>query len=125
MPFFIRHAGVLLKTWLILLIFRLRLRVGRFVPQLYLKQLVANSDFRKYDDALRMVIDCTPDVADEIEQQLAAASRKGTLRYGLHRQGAAMMTCFAPFPNQADHLNFIDGAAGGYALAARALKGMA
>lgn len=123
-PFSIRHAGVLLKTWLIFLIFRLRLRVGRFVPQLYLKQLVANSDFRKYDDALRMVIDCTPEVADEIEQQLAAASRKGTLRYGLHRQDAAMMTCFAPFPTQADHVHFIDGAAGGYALAARALKGM-
>ena len=33
-----------------------------------------------------------------------------------------MMTCFAPFPAQASHIHFVDGASGGYALAAAALK---
>jgi hypothetical protein len=124
-PFFLRHIAVLLVTFLYYLIFRFRLRVGPFVPQVYLNQLVANSDFRKFDDALRMVIDCTPELADEIEARLAAAARDGIVRFGTHRQNAAIMTCYAPIPTQADHVHFIDGAAGGYALAALALKSSA
>jgi hypothetical protein len=47
------------------------------------------------------------------------------LRYGLHRQEAAMMTCFTPSVMRSDHVHFIDGARGGYATAATALKAMA
>ena len=47
------------------------------------------------------------------------------MRYGLHRQDAAMMTCFTPSVMRADHVHFIDGARGGYASAATALKAMA
>ena len=43
-------------------------------------------------------------------------------RYGLHRQDAAMMTCFTPSALRSDHVHFIDGARGGYASAATALK---
>jgi hypothetical protein len=32
------------------------------------------------------------------------------------------MTCVVPSPTRSDHFHFIDGAAGGYALAARAMK---
>jgi hypothetical protein len=32
------------------------------------------------------------------------------------------MTCFTPSPSQPSHVHFIDGAQGGYALAASALK---
>jgi hypothetical protein len=32
------------------------------------------------------------------------------------------MTCFVPSPTSADHIHFVDGAMGGYAMAARALK---
>jgi hypothetical protein len=46
------------------------------------------------------------------------------VRYGLHRQDAAMMTCFAPSALRSDHVHFIDGARGGYASAATALKAM-
>jgi hypothetical protein len=34
-----------------------------------------------------------------------------------------MMTCFTPSAFRSDHVHFIDGALGGYASAARALKG--
>jgi hypothetical protein len=44
--------------------------------------------------------------------------------YGLHRQDAAMMTCFTPSAMRSDHVHFIDGARGGYASAATALKAM-
>lgn len=120
--FALKRAGVLFRTFLYFLILHFRLRVGKFVPSRYLKQVVENSDFRKFDDALRMVIDCSPDLCEEIDRRLAVAARAGLVHYGLHRQDAAMMTCFAPFPAQADHIHFVDGASGGYALAARALK---
>jgi len=96
--------------------------VGRFVPGKYRQQVVENSDFRKYDDALRMVLDCTPELAGTIERRLAEATADGTVRFGLHRQDAAMMTCFTPSPTNANHVHFIDGAHGGYATAASALK---
>ena len=118
----VRRAAVLLRTLMYFLILRLRLRVGKFVPSVYLKQVVQNSDFRKYDDALRMIIDCSPELADEIERRCAAAARDGIVRYGTHRQEAAMMTCFTPSPTQANHMHFVDGASGGYALAALAMK---
>ncbi len=121
-PLFIRRSAAFLLTSFYYLVFRFRLRIGQFIPAVYLRQLVANSDFRKYDDALRMIIDCTPELAEEIERRLAAAARAGSVRFGLHRQQAAMMTCFAPFPTHSDHMHFVDGASGGYALAAAALK---
>jgi hypothetical protein len=121
-PLFVRRVAAFIRTTLYFLIFHFRLHVGKFIPAVYLKQLVANSDFRKYDDALRMVIDCTPELAEEIEHRLADAARAGAVRFGLHRQKAALMTCFAPFPTHADHMHFVDGASGGYALAAAAMK---
>ncbi len=50
------------------------------------------------------------------------AASAGIARYGLHRQDAAMMTCFTPSALRSDHVHFIDGARGGYASAATALK---
>jgi hypothetical protein len=116
----LRRTTVLARTFFYFLIMRFGIRVGGFVPATYLRQVVENSDFRKYDDGLRMIIDCTPELADTIERRLAAA--KGTALYGLHRQAAAMMTCFTPSPARSDHVHFIDGAQGGYAAAATALK---
>ena len=99
--------------------------VGNFVPKNYLHQVVENSDFRKYDDGLRMVLDCTKELQDALAERLATAADKGIVRYGLHAQDAAMMTCFTPSVMRADHVHFIDGARGGYASAATALKAMA
>jgi hypothetical protein len=116
----VRRVAVLAKTFLYFLIMRSGIRVGGFVPEKYLRQVVENSDFRKYDDGLRMILDCTPALADQLETRLKAAS--GNALYGLHRQDAAMMTCFTPSPTRSDHVHFVDGARGGYASAAMALK---
>ena len=118
----VRKIRVLTLTFLYFLIMRFGLRVGRFIPQKYESELVANSDFRKFDNSLRMVLDCTPELAAEIEEHLKAAAADGVVRYGTHRQEAAMMTCFAPSPANPNHVHFIDGADGGYALAAAAMK---
>jgi hypothetical protein len=120
-----RRASVLALTLVSYLIMRFGIRVGGFVPGTYVEQVVANSDFRKYDDGLRMILDCTAELADDLEARLALAASEGVARYGLHRQEAAMMTCFTPSPLRSDHVHFIDGAGGGYATAATALKAAA
>jgi hypothetical protein len=117
-----RKAKVLAWTLLYFLIMRFGIRVGSFIPATYTRELIDNSDFRKFDDSLRMVIDCAPSLADEIEQHLKACAANGIVRYGTHRQHAAMMTCFTPSPTNSNHVHFIDGALGGYAMAASAMK---
>jgi hypothetical protein len=104
-------------------IFSTGLRVGGFDPARYRRQLVRNTDFRKFDDGLRMTLDCTPELADRVEAVLASAQASGVGRYGVHRQTAALMTCFVPSPTRSDHVHFVDGAMGGYAAASQALKG--
>jgi hypothetical protein len=124
-PLFKRRAGVLTHTLFAYLIMRFGISVGGFVPKTYVQQVVENSDFRKYDDGLRMILDCTPDLERALTQCLAEAAASGIVRYGLHRQDAAMMTCFTPSALRSDHVHFIDGARGGYASAATALKAAA
>jgi len=120
-----RRAAVLTFTLFAYLIMRFGISVGGFVPKTYVRQVVENSDFRKYDDGLRMILDCTPELEAALTRRLALAASAGVARYGLHRQDAAMMTCFTPSALRSDHVHFIDGARGGYASAATALKAMA
>ena len=120
-----RRVVVLGYTLFAYLVMRFGISVGGFIPQTYLQQVVENSDFRKYDDGLRMILDCTPELERALTQLLADAAAGGIVRYGLHRQDAAMMTCFTPSAVRSDHVHFIDGARGGYASAATALKATA
>jgi len=119
-----RRAAVLAYTLFAYLIMRFGIRLGGFVPEVYVRQVVENSDFRKYDDGLRMILDCSAELEGAVRQRLEAAAATGIVRYGLHRQDAAMMTCFTRQATRSDHVHFIDGARGGYASAATALKAM-
>jgi Protein of unknown function (DUF3095) len=120
-----RRGVVLAVTLWAYVVMRFGIKVGNFVPKTYVRQVVENSDFRKYDDGLRMILDCTPELERALTQILVAAAANGIVRYGLHRQDAAMMTCFTPSVMRSDHVHFIDGARGGYASAATALKATA
>jgi hypothetical protein len=117
-----RRLQVFAWTLFYYFVMRFGIKVGGFVPKIYVQQVVENSDFRKYDDGLRMILDCTPDLERTLSERLAAASSAGIARYGLYQQDAAMMTCFTPSALRSDHVHFIDGARGGYASAATALK---
>jgi hypothetical protein len=121
-PLWRRRIYLLAYTFFAFLIMRSGITVGQFIPAKYTRELIDNSDFRKFDDSLRMVLDCTVELADEIEAHLAERAKNNVLRYGTHRQHAAMMTCFTPSPTQTNHVHFIDGALGGYAMAASQLK---
>jgi hypothetical protein len=122
---FKRRATVLAYTLYAYLVLRFDIKIAGFVPKTYVQQVVENSDFRKFDDGLRMILDCTVELERALTQRLSAAASAGLVRYGLHRQDAAMMTCFTPSALRSDHVHFIDGARGGYASAATALKAMA
>ena len=117
-----RRAIVLAVTLWAYVVMRFGIKIGNFVPKTYVQQVVENSDFRKYDDGLRMILDCTEQLARALTERLVKAASSNIVRYGLHRQDAAMMTCFTPSVMRSDHVHFIDGARGGYASAATALK---
>lgn len=95
---------------------------GGFDPELYRADVTRNSDFRKFDDGLKMTVDVDAKHFALIERRLDEAAAAGYCRYGLHRQSSALMTCIVPSPFTRDHMHFVDGAAGGYAMAARNLK---
>ena len=99
---------VLYRTLLSYTVMRTGMRVGEFDPAVYRREVVENSDFRKYDDNLRMTLDCTPALADRIEQRLAKAQRDNIVRFGMHRQPAAIMTCIVPSITESNHVHFID-----------------
>jgi hypothetical protein len=99
--------------------------IAGFNADLYKRDVVRNSDFRKFDDGLKMTIDVDRTVVEKIEELLREAERTGVSIYGIHRQDSALMTCIVASPLQRDHVHFIDGAAGGYAMAAATMKAKA
>ena len=118
----LNKARLFVQTLLIQGIMKFNLKLGAFTPDAYKAAIVENSDFRKYGDGLRMTVDCTSGLADEIVARLDEATAAGVARYGVHRQSAALMTCIVPSVMTPDHFHFVDGADGGYAAAARNLK---
>lgn len=83
--------------------------------------VVSNSDYRRYDDVLRLTLDCTPEQIEMVEVLLAAARARRDVSFGLHRQSHALMTCLVPSGNSNSHLHFLDGMGGGYTKAAAML----
>lgn len=114
----VRVAGLLGLTTLL---HRLNIPLGRFNARQYTREVAANTDFRKFDDGLKMTVDVDEPHRLRIETLLAEAEAKGVCRYGIHRQDSALMTCFVLSPMTRDHMHFIDGAGGGYAIAASQL----
>ncbi|MBD1863601.1 MULTISPECIES: DUF3095 domain-containing protein [Trichocoleus] len=86
------------------------------------KQIVtAATDYRKFDDMLRMVIAGTADQREQLNSYLEAQYKAGKLVHGIHLSDRALMTCLV-FERNGQQVHFIDGADGGYALAAKAMK---
>lgn len=87
----------------------------------YKRELVDNCDYRRFGDGLRLVVDLNVAEIYRLESRLAAEHRAGRLAYGLHRSSAARLTCLVRSYDGA-HVHFVDGADGGFALAARDLR---
>ncbi|CAN7441508.1 DUF3095 family protein [Rhizobium leguminosarum] len=93
--------------------------------QVYAKrwlEVASHSDFRKFDDGLRLTLDCTREQIDRVEAMLLLAKARGEVNFGLHRQSHALMTCLVPSGSPDSHLHFLDGMGGGYAKAAEMME---
>ena len=104
------------------ILFKTGWKLKNFDPAHYRKTTGLNTDFRKFDDVLRMTVDCDADTLSRVKTILEKARADKIVRYGLYEQDAAIMTCIVPSIETDDHLHFLDGADGGYALAARMMK---
>ena len=91
-------------------------------PDEYRAEVSSNTDFRKFDDGLKLTLDCDEPMAVKIEDLLEKARKDKILHYGTFRQKEAMMTCIVPSTATNDHMHFVDGASGGYAQASIMLK---
>lgn len=106
-------AWILIKTgW----------KLGDFDARHYRRVVGQNADFRKLDDGLKMTLDCDLDTQAKLETVLSKAAADRIIKYGIATQSEAMMTCIVPSIMTDDHVHFIDGAAGGYTLAATQMK---
>jgi len=84
------------------------------------KDMVHHTDYQKFDGMIKMILDGTKEQKNKITQYLKEKYHSGELVYGTHSSKNALMTCLI-FSTET-HAHFIDGADGGYALAALDLK---
>jgi len=101
---------------------RFNLPLGHFNVVQYREDMIANSDYQKFDDMLRMVVDCTHPQAKAMVKYLTGRYEAGEIVFGTHMSDSALMTCFVQTTESDGHIHFIDGNDGGYALAATQLK---
>lgn len=83
--------------------------------------LVSTTDYKKFDDGLRMVIACTTEQRIKLQEYLQGKYEEQMLCFGIHTSDRALMTCLV-FERSGRQVHFIDSADGGYALAAKQMK---
>lgn len=88
---------------------------------LYKSDLVRHADYRKFDDMLRMVIAGTVKQREELTGYLDRLHNEGKIVYGIHASDSSLVTCMV-YKYHRNHIHFVDGNDGGYAIAAKQLK---
>lgn len=114
----VRLRVTVLVGWFLL---RFGVRWGDIDWGTYEQDLVVNTDFRKFDGSLRLVLSGTSAQRAALERYLAELRDAGRVAYGLHVARSALMTCLIE-ERQGAHFHFVDASGGGYAVAALALK---
>lgn len=87
----------------------------------YKTDLALNSDHRKFDDMLRVVISGTRKQCRQLQSFLQQKFESSELAYGMHVSDKAVITCMV-FKYHRDHIHFVDGDKGGYVIASQKLK---
>jgi hypothetical protein len=95
---------------------------GGYDAPVYRAELRANSDFRRFDDTLRMIFDCSEENTKAIEIFFLELHEQGKISFGIFRSSQALMTCLVFSLAKGEHVHFIDGSDGGFSMAALQLK---
>ncbi len=102
--------------------FQWHILFGKFDGSQIIKTDISSSDYRKYDNTLKMVVAIDRSNREEFQELLRRAHQEGRIYYGMHLSDRAMITCL--LHSGAGHeVHFVDAADGGYAYAAKQLKG--
>ncbi|OQW50850.1 MAG: hypothetical protein A4S09_11020 [Proteobacteria bacterium SG_bin7] len=117
-----KMARRILEIIVVNLALRFNFNIGNFSPQKYKAELVINSDFKKFDETLRMVLDCSSEQVKSIKHLLNDLYKSSLIFYGTHESSESLLTCIVQSATAGRHLHFVDGAGGGYAMAALELK---
>lgn len=97
-------------------------KAGAYDGASYRGELLANTDFQRFDDMIRFVVDCRTDQIMAIETCLSGHHARGDIAYGLQSSDTALMTCLVFNLAEGAHLHFVDGGDGGFAYAAAGMK---
>lgn len=92
-----------------------------FEGRKYIDDVATNTDFQKFDDTLRIILDSAASQKKALVSYLEQRAEKGDLFYGISVSDATMMTCLI-FERTENHVHFVDGNNGGYTMAARDMK---
>jgi Protein of unknown function (DUF3095) len=114
-------SRIQLETALGSLLMNFKVKTEELDWGVYKDMTIAATDYRKFDDMLRMVISGDRSQREKLTGYLEKNYREGKLVYGLHVADRALMTCLV-FERNGQQVHFIDGADGGYALAAKDMK---
>jgi hypothetical protein len=114
--------GLYINSLLQWILDRFDITAGGYRGRRYRSELRDNTDYRRFDDTLRILIDCKASQADAIETVLESHAQQGILRYGVHRSNEALMTCLVFNLDNSEHIHFVDGSDGGFTAAAKNMK---
>ncbi|MGZ4953728.1 MAG: DUF3095 family protein, partial [Methylobacter sp.] len=92
--FFVAICKIACEMILVRILCMLKFKFANTDTHRYIDSLPAHSDFRKFDETLRMVIDCSPEMQKAIRALLERERAAGTIYFGLHASPTALMTCF-------------------------------
>jgi hypothetical protein len=91
-------------------------------PRGYFRSIASHCDYRKFDGQLKLTLDCEPAQAMAMKFYLEGLRQAGEIYYGLNESKETLITCYVRNVGPEGHLHFVDGADGGYTLAAVQLK---
>lgn len=114
-------GGMMIAMTRLFYTLRIPVRIQIYDVNRLREQNIANSDFRKYEGSLKMIVALSEEKLALLRESLENARRRGELYYGIHSGTEAHMTCIATI-DSGDDIHFVDAGGGGYALAARELK---
>ena len=117
-----RYVAVLASSLIQFWCERFDRQAGAYNAPVYRDELRSNTDFRKYDGILRIVLDVSEPQAERIAQYLEREHDSRRLVYGVHVADTALMTCLVFSLERSEHVHFIDGSDGGFAKAAQEFK---